>query len=148
MEDKLKNYWLEKTMRIFFEDNSKISELFSTLLVSEVLIPTEFYLGGREFTKENLVIAYKRNEVQVSYLLSDIEQNGEKRIVMFSSNGRSNLPLPKPYNLIKFNFKEFLLYEYDSENIKGIIINPYHEAIILNNNHINIMLSALLEKNN
>ena len=52
-DDKLKNFWLEKALKLYLNEKDKVSELFSTLLVSEILIPIEFYLGGKEFNKEN-----------------------------------------------------------------------------------------------
>ena len=91
-------------------------------------------------------MAYKNDEVKVSYLLCDLEQNGQKRIVVFSSNSRSTLQLPEPYHLLKMSFKDFLMFEYDFKTLNGIIINPYHESIVLNNTHLDIMMSALINK--
>lgn len=146
MDDKLKNYWLEKIMKKDLNEKETMSDFLATLLVSDILVPTEIYLGGKDFNKENMIWAFKNNELKVSYLLCDLLQNGEKRIVMFTSNSRSTLPLPEPYNLFKMTFRDFLINEYDFENLRGIVINPYHESVVLNDFHLKIIFEALSAK--
>ena len=147
MDDFLKNDWLENTLSNLIRDKKNIDKLLAAILVSDVLIPMEFYLDGKEFNRKNVIHAIKNNKLKVSYLLADIEGDGDKKLVIFTSNSRASYGIPENFYLIKIKFIDFLLNEYD-RNLKGVIINPYHEGINLNSMHIEVMLSALAECKN
>jgi len=146
MIDTLKNNFLESLIDKYIKEKIGIAEVLAGFVNCAVLVPTAFYidkkaitdpreLGEIEFCEEEL------DRFESEFLLAKTE-NREEYLVVYTSNDKINLDIPKHYNLVAMRFDE-LLDEYIEKKLDGIMVNPGENVIILKNLHIELIKKAI-----
>lgn len=149
MVDTLKNDFLESLINKYVNKKLGIVEVLAGFVKCEVLVPTAFYIDNKAITdpKELSEMNFSEDELErfeSEFFVANTE-NDEQYLVVYTSNKKVDVVIPKHYNLVAMDFSE-LLDEYLEKKLDGIMINPGDDnGIILKNMHLELVMKAIEE---
>lgn len=146
MIDTLKNNFLESLIDKYIKEKIGIAEVLAGFVNCSVLVPTAFYIDNKAITDPRQLNEMNFSEDELDRFESEFflakMENNEEYLVVYTSNKKVDVVIPKHYNLVAMGFDE-LLDEYSEKKLDGIMVNPGENGIILKNLHIELIMKAI-----